>query len=84
MSRRRYESQSKADIRLGLFRQRLDEVFTTNIGADGMIDLTELLPMINEGMDVADLFGSGEARNAAQAMHDRNEIMFADGTVYKV
>lgn len=59
-------------------------MFTTNIGADGMIDLAELLPLINEGMDTTDMFGSGEARNAAQAMHDRNEIMFAEGTVYKV
>jgi len=49
-----------------------------------MIDLAELLPLINEGMDTTDMFGSGEARNAAQAMHDRNEIMFAEGTVYKV
>ena len=73
-----------ASDRLELFRTRLDDVFTSTLGAEGMLELDELLPMINEGMEVDQLFGSGEARAAAQKMHDRNEVMFSEGVVYKV
>jgi DNA replication licensing factor MCM3 len=71
-------------IRLDLFRTRLDAVFTSNLASEGMIDLKELLPMINEGMDTVDLFGSSEARVAAERMNEGNEIMLAEGIVYKV
>jgi DNA replication licensing factor MCM3 len=49
-----------------------------------MIDFVELLPLINEGMPVEELFGSGEARRAADRMQDRNELMIADDVIYKV
>lgn len=70
--------------RLDLFRTRLDAVFTSNLGAEGMIQFGELLPMINEGMETTDLFGSSEARTAVERMGEANEIMFAENTVYKV
>ena len=70
--------------RLDLFRSRLDHVFTTSLGADGFVELTELVPLVNEGLETDEMFGSGEARRAAERMHERNEIMFSDGTVYKV
>ena len=70
--------------RLDLFRARLDEVFTTAAGAEGVLELSDLLPLVNESLEIADMFGSGEARKAAQKMHDKNEIMLAEGTVYKV
>ncbi len=70
--------------RLDLFRSRLDQVFTTTLGADGMVELADLVPLLNEGLETADMFGSGEARRAAERMHERNEIMFSEGTVYKV
>lgn len=71
--------------RLALFRERLDVVFTTSGAADtGMVELLELVPLINEGMGTADMFGSREARRAVEAMHGRNEVMFSEGTVYKV
>ncbi|CAD6577009.1 MAG: MCM DNA helicase complex subunit [Tremellales sp. Tagirdzhanova-0007] len=73
-----------ASERLDLFRSRLDHVFTTSLGADGMVDLTELVPLVNEGLGTDEMFGSGEARRAAERMHERNEIMFSEGTVYKV
>jgi DNA replication licensing factor MCM3 len=62
----------------------LDHVFTTALGQEGMLDMDELLPLVNEGMETADMFGSGEARKAAEKMHEKNEIMFSEGTVYKV
>lgn len=49
-----------------------------------MIDLTDLLPLINEGMETSDLFGSTEARSAIERMSEGNEVMFAEGTVYKI
>ena len=49
-----------------------------------MIELTELLPLINEGMANEEMFGSGEARAAVGRMHDGNEVMFSEGTVYKI
>lgn len=69
---------------MDLFRTRLDAVFTSNLASEGMIDLKELLPMINEGMETTDLFGSSEARTAVDRMSEGNEIMFAEGVVYKV
>jgi len=48
------------------------------------LELSDLLPLINEGLENTEMFGSGEARKAAQKMHDKNEIMLSDGTVYKV
>jgi DNA replication licensing factor MCM3 len=69
---------------LDLFRTRLDAVFTNTLGAEGMIDFTELLPLINEGMETSDMFGSTEARGAIETMMGRNEVMFAEGTVYKI
>jgi DNA replication licensing factor MCM3 len=49
-----------------------------------MIDLPDLLPLINEGMETAELFGSSEARAALERMGKGNEIMFTDDTVFKV
>ena len=40
--------------------------------------------MINEGQSTEDMFGSREARLAAERMNERNEIMFSDNVVYKV
>ena len=78
------EGADIASDRLDLFRARLDEVFTSSLGAEGMLELSELLPLVNEGMEADEMFGSGEARKAAQKMHDRNEVMFSEGVVYKV
>ena len=78
---------AEADIapdRLDLFRSKLDEVFNNAIGAEGMLELDDLVPMINEGMETGDMFGTSEARAAAERMHDRNEIMLSEGVVYRV
>ncbi|WWC93896.1 hypothetical protein V866_000733 [Kwoniella sp. B9012] len=70
--------------RLDLFRNRLSTIFEDQLDADGMIDFTELVPKINEGLSTEEMFGNREARTAVQKMNDGNEIMFAEGTVYKV
>lgn len=70
--------------RVDLFRARLSAVFESDAASAGYIDFEDLLPKINEDMALDELFGSREARAAVQAMNDRNEVMFSDGTVYKV
>ncbi|KAK8864170.1 hypothetical protein IAR55_001416 [Kwoniella newhampshirensis] len=70
--------------RLDLFRSRLSHVFESDLGADGIVEFDDLVPKINDGLEVGDLFGNREARIAVDRMNERNEIMYADGTVYKV
>ncbi|OCF31031.1 minichromosome maintenance protein 3 [Kwoniella heveanensis BCC8398] len=75
-----------SSARLNLFRTRLSNIFETDaqISSEGMIDLDDLVPKINEGLEMGEMFGNREARIAVARMGERNEIMFADGTVYKV
>lgn len=49
-----------------------------------MIEFTDLLPRINESLDLADMFGTGEAKIALGVMGERNEIMESEGVVYKI
>lgn len=70
--------------RMDLFRTRLSTVLETSGAAnDGYIDFEEMLPLVNEGLSTDDLYGSAEARMAVGKMHDDNQVMFADGVVYK-
>lgn len=70
--------------RLDMFRERLSHVFENDTTDQGFFEFTDLLPKVNEGLANADLFGTSEAKAAVAAMHDRNEVMEADGVVYKV
>lgn len=70
--------------RLDLFRERLGVVFEHEAAAEGFIDFTDLLPLVNEGLANEDMFSTNEGKAAVQTMADRNELMEADGTVYKV
>lgn len=77
-------SVSLSSERLDLFRQRLSTVLETSGAAnDGFIDFDEMLPLVNESLETQDLFGSSEARAAVMKMHDDNQVMYADGTIYK-
>lgn len=49
-----------------------------------MIDLSDLVPLINEGMETDILFGNREARAAVSRMHEGNEVMFSEETVFKI
>ena len=47
--------------------------------------LTDLVPMINEGLTTGELFGSAEAVGALQAMGQSEEVMLDDdGVVWKI
>ncbi|EPQ61063.1 MCM-domain-containing protein [Gloeophyllum trabeum ATCC 11539] len=70
--------------RLKLFRTRLANLFATNLQDEEQIFLSDLLPMINEGLSTDALFGTGEATLACQAMTEANELMLSDGIVYKI
>jgi DNA replication licensing factor MCM3 len=70
--------------RLDVFRERLSAVFEADIADTGFVEFGDLLPKVNESLANADMFGTSEARAAIKVMADRNEIMEADGVVYKV
>lgn len=44
----------------------------------------QLLPDVNEGLTNAMMFGQAEARLAITKMSELNEVMEADGAIYKV
>lgn len=47
--------------------------------------LTDLVPMINEGLTTGELFGSAEAVEALRAMGQSEEVMLDDdGVVWKI
>lgn len=77
-------SAALSSERMDLFRQRLSTVLETSGAAnDGFIDFEDMLPLVNEDLPTEDLFSSGEARTAVMKMHDDNQVMYADGVVYK-
>jgi hypothetical protein len=70
--------------RMDLFRQRLSTVLETSGAAnEGFIDFEDMLPLVNEDVPTESMFSSGEARQAVMKMHDDNQVMYADGVVYK-
>lgn len=46
--------------------------------------LKDVLPLINEGLPTSELFATGEATAACEAMQEENELMISDGIVYKI
>ena len=68
---------------MDLFRQRLSTVLESGAASEGYIDFSEMLPLVNEGLSTDDMFGSREARGAVERMHGDNQVMYADGVVYK-
>lgn len=49
-----------------------------------MVEFDDLLPKINEDLEISELFSTGEAKKALGIMSSRNEIMESEGTIYKV
>ena len=45
---------------------------------------TDLLSMINEGLETDALFGTAEATAACEVMGEANELMLSEGIVYKI
>lgn len=69
--------------RLDLFRERLSAVFGKYPDED-FLPFDQLLPDVNEGLTNAIMFGQAEARLAITKMSELNEVMEADGAIYKV
>jgi DNA replication licensing factor MCM3 len=73
-----------SSLRLQLFRTKLAHLFATKLQDDESTFLTDLLPMINEGMPIDTLFGTAEATAACLVMQEANDLMISDGIVYKI
>jgi len=69
--------------RLDLFREKLSAVFGKYPDED-FLPFDQLLPDVNEGLTNALMFGQAEARLAIAKMSELNEVMEADGAIYKV
>jgi DNA replication licensing factor MCM3 len=68
-----------------LFRTRLAKLFSTKLQDSENIKLTDLVPLINEGLTTEELFGSAEAVGALGAMGESEEVMLDDdGIVWKI
>ncbi|WOO85896.1 DNA replication licensing factor mcm3 [Vanrija pseudolonga] len=81
------EEEGSATIdpaRLDLFRARMSAVFESDVAAEGYATFEDLLPEVNKELSHEDMFSTAQAKAAIAAMAERNELMEADGTVYKV
>lgn len=70
--------------RLQLFRTRVASAFATHLQDAEAVQMTTLLPIINEGLPTDTLFGTAEATAACQVMTESDELMYSEGIVYKV
>ena len=71
--------------RFQLFRSKLAKIFSTKLQDSENVKLTDLVPMINEGLTTGELFGSAEAVEALRSMGQSEEVMLDDdGVVWKI
>lgn len=76
---------SSSKLRFQLFRSKLSKIFSTKLQDSENVKLTDLVPMINEGLVTEELFGSAEAVEALRAMGEEEEVMLDDdGIVWKI
>lgn len=59
-------------------------MFATKYPGEEEFSVEALIPDVNEGLDVATLFGRAEALAALQRMSDEEELFLSDDKVYKV
>lgn len=67
--------------RIKTFRTRVATSFQQNFASEDSISLEAMLPIINEGLPIDQLFGTDDATTILNDMNDENLIMFAEGTV---
>ena len=68
-----------------MFRSKLAKLFSTKLQDSENVKLTELVPLINEGLTTEELFGTAEAVEALRAMGQSEEVMLDDdGVVWKI
>lgn len=72
--------------RLANFRSRMANAMGPNgpLAEEEVIGLDDLLPLLNGGVRVSDLYDVREARAALTRMHEDNEIMLAGETIYRL
>lgn len=46
--------------------------------------LSDLLPLVNEGLPIEELFSTAEATLACESMGEANELMISEGIVYRI
>lgn len=79
-------SPSLSADRLASFRSRLAEAMGPNgsLAEEEVLALDGLLPLLNTGLNVSDLFDVNEARAALAQMHEDNEVMVSGDLVYRL
>jgi len=71
--------------RYQLFRSKLAKLFSTKLQDSDSIKLTDLVPLVNEGLRTEELYGSAEAVEVLRAMGESEEVMLDDeGMVWKI
>jgi DNA replication licensing factor MCM3 len=70
--------------RAELFRTRLALALRGKFAEDEAFSKEDLLPEINEGLPVEELFGSAEAELVLLDMQEKNQIFYSEGIVYKI
>ena len=71
--------------RYQLFRSKLSKLFSTKLQDSENVKLTDLVPLINEGLAAGELFGSAEVVDVLKVMGDEEEVLLDDdGMVWKI
>lgn len=56
----------------------------TRFAEEEVFSREDLLPQVNEGLPVDELFSSSQAEQALQDMQERNEVYYSDGMIYRI
>ena len=77
---------SVSSARLASFRSRLADAMGPNgsLAEEEVLALDGLLPLLNTGLGVSELFDVNEARAALAQMHEDSEIMLSGDLVYRL
>lgn len=67
-----------------MFKTRLATAMREKFADEEAFSRDALLPELNEGLPVEELFGVREADAILQDMQDRNEIFYSDEIIYKI
>ncbi|VDB93408.1 unnamed protein product [Peniophora sp. CBMAI 1063] len=70
--------------RIQLFRSRVAQLWANQFANEEQLFLTDLLPAVNADWPAEQLFGTAEATAVLEVMTRDNELMLADGIVYRV
>lgn len=69
---------------IDLFRTRLSNILSNRYADEPSVAFDQLLPDVNEGLANELMFGRREAMGIVRRMDGANELMEADGVIWKV